>query len=284
MISFIVFYVQRDWQEIRRSEISFNISALWATLGFFGINFILLLIAWHILIRSYTGLHDFKQNALNYSYSYLFRFLPTPAWFLSSRMYLYSQSGIRKRVALTITGFETLLHAASGMLVFCLFSVDFSKPVTWLFSLIIIPFFLAIYSPEKLNLRWFSGDESLALLNRTTLVALLIIYTFTWLVSGPFMYSLMQIVSNDIPINMVEIVRIWTISSVVAYIGAYTLGGIGILREFTLSFLLGRYLSYTLALTITIISRLVLILGGILFSILAIGLIKLLSLRRVGQE
>ena len=284
MISFIVYYVQRDWQEIRKSVISFNINALWITLGFFAINFILLLSAWHILIKSYAGLNDIKQNALFYSYSYLFRFLPTPAWFLSSRMYLYSQAGIRKRVALTITGLETLLHIASGLLIFCLLSVDLNKPITWLFGLIIIPFFFAVYNPERLNLRWISGDKSMPILTRRTLVILLIIYICTWLISGPFMLSLMHIVTNDIPINMVEILRIWIISSVVAYIGAYTLGGIGILREFTLSFLLSNYLPYPLALTITIISRVVLTLGGILFSIITIGFTKILSSLRLKQE
>ena len=275
MIFFVATYLLDDWQEIKNTNININPNAILLTLGLYGINFIILIIAWNMLVRLFSQRISLSQNAIFFSYSHLYKFLPTPAWFLGSRIYLYGKVGLAKRVTLTTTALETLFHIFTGVFLYSLLLIDQQRPITWLFLLSIPLVILVVWNPFWLIKRWFLNANIPTHPPRKVLAILFVSYLLTWIISGPFFLSLISIVTDNIPLSMNESLRIWILGSLIAYVGAYTLGGAGILREFSLTFLLSNFFSPPLALLITIMVRIMMTLGGIFWSLVVFGLINL---------
>lgn len=268
-------YVKEDWQIIQSYSINVNIESIFIAFIIFGINFFLLFIAWHILISKFVPKISLQQNIQQFSYSYLYKFLPTPAPFLVSRMYLYGQLGIKKSVILSTTALETILHMVTGFAVFLILLMDREYPISWLIFLLIVPVIMIIQKPDLLEMRWLHGEKPIHPISKMDIIVLLIILSLTWILSGPFFINLINIITDYVPITLVEALRIWIIGSLVAYIGSYTLGGAGILREFSLTLLLSQYFPPPMALLITIIVRVFMTFGGVLWALIFMGLIKI---------
>ena len=276
IVLFSVFtYIKEDWQLIQSYRINLNFRSILIAFLIFGINFFLLVIAWHILISKFAPLISLKQNTQQFSYSYLYKFLPTPAPFLASRMYLYNQLGIKKSVILSTTALETILHMVTGFIVFLLLLLDKYNPVSWLIILLSIPVILIIQKPDLLEMKWLHGEKPIHPISKIDIITLLVIFSLTWILSGPFFIHLMKIITNYVPITIDEALKIWIIGSLVAYLGSYTLGGAGFLREFSLTLLLSQYFHPPMALLITLTVRVFMTFGGLVWALLFLGLITI---------
>jgi hypothetical protein len=165
----------------------------------------------------------------------------------------------------------------TGFIVFCLLLIDFKQPITWLYSLPMSLVTVGIFYSHRLDIRWINGDESSVRIKKTDLTLLLSIYFISWLIPGPFLKMLIQTIHEPVQISLVSLMRIWIISSLFAYIGSYTLGGVGVIREFSLTIMLSKYLPPPIALMITVLARLVMTLGGVFYSLIIIGIAKLSS-------
>jgi hypothetical protein len=69
----------------------------------------------------------------------------------------------------------------------------------------------------------------------------------------------------------------WVISSLISYLSAYTLGGVGLFREISLTFLLSQVFGPAVALIVTILSRVFITLAGVVWSGLLIGGLKVIA-------
>jgi hypothetical protein len=235
-----------------------------------GVNFIVFNLAWYFIVVEAGGSKNMRNNFSFFSYTYLARFLPTPIWFITARIFKSTEVNLPNQTVILLTGYETLLHFIVGLLLYLLLSVDiwFSKII--LFVLIVASLVMLINRNKIINkvksIRIFR--ELLPLLTLRTLSITSILYLFTWLVSAPFFYTsiLVIIPHQDVPLD--EIWGMWILSSLAAYVGAYLLGGIGILREFTLTWLLTDYFSPSGALIISIVTRLIITLGTLLWALI----------------
>jgi len=279
LISFLIYYLIRDWQEISKLSLVFDINSILVAFGFYGINFYLLIIAWHLLLRSFIKSSDFKQNAIFYSYSHLYRFLPTPAWFLASRISLYGQTGMQKGLALNTTLLETLLHMLTGLMLYGFLMIDKQRPETWLFATFFIPVLIIIQKPQWLVFPQMRDKMVKSHPSKKDIIIICLIYLITWIVAGPFFLAVVHIASHTSNMTVVEIFRIWILGSLIAYIGSYTLGGAGILREFSLALLLSKYFYPPMALLITILVRLILLLAGIIWALVTMGFLRFKVIR-----
>jgi hypothetical protein len=285
MIWFIGSYLARDWGQLSQLKIKINVFYLLTGAGYYGINYFLLFFGWHILFRAYNPQIDWLKNLLYYSYSSLMRFLPTPIWFFASRVSLYEQAGTRKRLTVITTFFETFLHVSTGICFYTLLLIDIKKPIT------IIPFFLclsflafAIIRPDIFHLPVLTGeDRGKIMLRSKDIFSILLLFTFTWAIAGPFYASIIKSISPDTVMTTVDMWKVWILSSMVSYLSAYTLGGIGVLREFSMTLLLNRWFSPPIALIITILVRLMMTFAGIFWAFLAIGFNKIQSFFRNSQ-
>jgi len=95
------------------------------------------------------------------------------------------------------------------------------------------------------------------------------LYLVTWVMAGPYLQT---VVRAFVPstISMWDAWRIWTLASLAGYAGFLLLGGMGFLRELSMSALLSRYLLPGDALIVAIGARLVLLVSSILWATLVI--------------
>jgi hypothetical protein len=213
------------------------------------------------------------------------RFLPTPIWFFASRVSLYEQVGTRKRLTVITTFLETFLHVSTGLCFYTLLLIDIKKPIT------IIPFLLClsllaftIIRPNIFHLPMLTGEaRGKNIFGSKDIFFILLLFTFTWAIAGPFYASVIKSIAPDTVMTTVDMWKVWILSSLVAYLSAYTLGGIGLLREFSMTLLLNKWFSPPIALIITILVRLMMTFAGIFWAFLAIGLNKIQGFIRKSQ-
>lgn len=273
LLLFIGRYLCLDLQKILHAEMTLRISYLWLALMIYGLNFLIFIIAWQRIVVRFGGPTDLKRNVFLYSYTNLARFLPTPIWFIASRVHNYNRLGVSQRSALIMTAMETLLHALAGLVFYSLLSINLEYPVTWLYMLVLIPAAVVLCRPRWLKLPEMINEVPM---RRQDVVILLTLYVLTWIIAGLFLFAIINIfIINTLSLD--DLWRIWTLASLVSYVATYMLGGIGVLQEFTLTWLLGRFYSPGIALLIAVGARLTLILGGILYGLTVSGLVVILS-------
>lgn len=264
---FFGWYLLRDWRQLLEIGVILDFYQLSVALALYGLNFMLLIAAWRSIVIRFGGLSGWKQNAFLYANTHVMKFLPTPAWFLASRVYFYGRTGMHRRTALTTTALETLLHMLAGIVFYTIVSIDPRHPLTWLYLLAFVPVVVVLLKPKWLELEWLSGGKAEPGIRQRDVAIWLSIYLLTWIVAGPFFSSIMQSFVKVEPLELGELWRIWTASSLVAYVSAYALGGIGIFREFTLTWLLNRFYSPPVALLLALSVRLVMTAAGILWGL-----------------
>lgn len=272
LVAFVGRYLWFDLQKILYAGFPINFSSLFLALGLYGFNFAIFIIAWHRIVDCFGCPVDWKQNVFLYSYTNLTKFLPTPVWFITSRVHLYNQSGVGYRIGLAMTIVEILLHALTGLTFCALLTINPEHPVTWLHTLVLIPLAIVLYRPNWLEIPQITGGENLRPgVRRQDVIIWVTLYLLTWVVAGPFLAAVINIFVNKTP-SIIELWRVWALASLVSYLATYTLGGIGILQEFTLTWLLSRFYSPGVAFLIAVGVRLTLTLGGILYGLTFSGL------------
>jgi hypothetical protein len=264
-------YILNQWSTIQNLGLSLNPAPFLYAIGMYGVNYFLFVLAWSLLIKVFSAAYSLQENALIYSYSQLAKLLPTPAWFIAGRLVMYNKEGTSRRSVLIATGLETAFHAWIGFAIFCLLSIQLNQPLSWLYGLglvatgFILKGFISIQSTR------IQIQQALRLKNA---LVLFFIFILTWLTSVPFLAWTIQGISGQPLIPVLDIWKIWIISSIFSYIGAYTLGGFGVVREFSLVFLLGSYYSPPLCLIIAVLSRIIIMVGNLVWPGILIGLIK----------
>ena len=236
----------------------------------FGINYVFFTMSWHNLITSVSPV-PMIANVLVYSESQLAKILPTPVWFISHRVVKYADLALKPATALLATGAEILLHILTS-LVFLIISGLFALPTLRLPLALALLFNLyLLVSPKHLvNIVNKHAEVKVANIRASAFLLLL-----TWPIGYLFLHLLLQSVNVYGVINPSQTITIWTVASIISYIGSFILGGAGILREFSLTMMLAEYIPYPTALTIAALSRIVITAGNILWPGFVIGFLKL---------
>lgn len=276
LVIFLSSRVSDDWEAVLEGGLAIDLRALAVASMLYGGNYLLFIVAWYRLVLWSGGPHGFRLNALHYSYSYLARLLPTPLWHHASRIHLYGEAGMQKRSALAMTVLETLLQILTGAFFYFVVTIQSQALVTVLLAIVVA-------SALAVGVRKVCGKvrvleafwEAIRGLKAQHVVVLSVVYLVTWALAGPFLHFVLAAFDSATPPNMLELWRIWTLSSLVAYIGAYTLGGIGILREATLTWLLTAWYPSTTALLVTVASRILLTASGVFWPLLTVGISRL---------
>lgn len=268
----------RDWELIRQVELSFDASFLGYSLLLYGLNYLLLVQSWYFLMRHYLVNVGWLKNASMFSLSYLMRFLPSPAWFITSRLVLYTKSGMQKSTILKTTGIEVLIQVLTCIAFYGLIKVDFSSVLSLLNLLLIGPLFIVIVWPQCALIKWIFSDSSN--LKSRDLFFISFPLVLTWGLAGAFFYCVLRIIFPESLLNLNDLWQVWCISNLAAYLSAYVLGGIGMFREYSLTFLLSQWYSAPLSLVIAAVVRIIMTIGGILWAGLFVGIDALLNLKK----
>lgn len=266
-------YLSKEWEYIKNYRIQIVIMPLVLSFILYGANYLLFIFGWHLILKSYGIKSSLLIDANIYSSSQIAKTLPTPAWFITGRLVMYQKEGASKKVILTSTFLEIILHMAIGLAILAITKVTLMNSTTWLYVLSIIPIILMVVFPRLLNFSFLGLKEYN--FRRVDLILLIFSFVITWILSGPFFQFIMTGLNITVQIPMRALLQIWIVSSIFAYIGSLTLGGIGVLREFSITFLLGNIISPPLAVVVATISRIIMTLGNIIWPILLMGIIAL---------
>jgi hypothetical protein len=257
-VALVLYRFSGDWRQLARTRVSIEPGYLASATALCGFNFLLFLIVWQRIVTALGGSSGWRANAQVYSVTYLTRFLPTSVWFFAGRIHFGDQIGLGTRHSLYATGLELGLHIATAL---CFYVVlELARVGRWWW--VTIPVVLSLLIAWKLGwLRWLRLPHAVHA-RRRDLAWWSLVDLVTWVVAGPFLQA---VVRAFVPssISLWQAWRIWTLASLAGYAG-FLLGGLGFLRELSVSALLTNYLLPGDALIVAVGARLVLLVSGII--------------------
>lgn len=271
IVLFLGNYFSKEWETIKNVRIHITILPLAISFVLYGINYLLFILGWHIILKLYGVNSSLLKNSYIYSSSQIAKILPTPAWFITGRLVMYQKEGASKKIILTSTFLEMILHMLVGLVILAFTKINFSIPTTWLYGLSTIPLILLVIFPKILNFPFLEIKDPR--LKRLDLLLLLLAFVTTWIISGPFFHYILVGLNITTPVSIIILLQIWIVSSIFAYIGSLTLGGIGVLREFSITILLGNILTPPIAVVVATISRIIMTLGNFIWPLLIMGIV-----------
>lgn len=276
----IFFFVIEDiligLSDIRDSSLRFHpIPAIYAFI-ILGVNYSLFIIGWNKILP-FVGIQEtWKTNGWIYSSTQLAKVLPTPIWFIGQRIALYKREGVSNKRVLVSTAAELLLHSALGLVVLLALEISSLKAIgfLWLFLILILSYFV-LKGPVLLAKAIRHATPVSSFQNWLILVFVLLL---TWVMVVPFTRFALESVGISVNGNVINITKIWIVASLAGYISSYTFGG-GMMREFSLVFLLGSIFSPTASLIIAVFTRLLITIANVFWPLLMLGLLQLFKIR-----
>jgi hypothetical protein len=254
----------RGWQELMRYAWRFDWVPLVLSSLIYSVALVLAMSAWSVLMRSLRVNATWRQNAKFYLYSWMARRLPTPAPYLTSRVLLYEEIGVPKR--LTGVGLiweNVLLIAASALLIVLM--VPLTSHVNDQFSqvgvmLAVAVSMLFVVRPALLTwlvnrvLRRFGKAPIEVGLRPSTTAFTLAIYAGVWLTGGLILFCLIRTMYPIEWTMLPFVVQCWALSGLVSYIAFFAPVSFGV-REATLSYLLSLAIPLSVAIVVVLLMR-----------------------------
>lgn len=263
-----------DWEKTKQILVHINTKNLLSILGFYGLTFFLFVLAWLKIVPAFGGPKDWRTNMFCYASSQLAKLLPTPIWFIGTRLHLYKKREMPAKTTILITSLETLLHMFSGLLIYFILSLR-SFPMI-LGSLIVISIgAILTFLLKKQKSPWIFKHQEIYISTKN-IINWLTIYSLTWVFAAPFFLLIVRLFTTNSSQNHIYLWKIWIISSLISYISSYTLGGLGLLREISLTWFLNTLYPLHVSLLITTAVWGFMTMGGLIW-----GAISFLTMGRV---
>lgn len=261
----VLWIIVRDWYNLTTYAWRFE----WGYLALSGIAYIvalaLAIAAWIVIMAGLRARLPWKEHGRYFLYSWMARRLPTPAPFVASRVLLYEQAGVPRRLSLAGMLWEQLLlFASGGWLVVLLFpftpalSARLPLAPTALLAvvcagLVLQPRVLA----RGLNwlLRRWKREPLTAMLTVPGALSALGLHTLLWLSGGVIFFLMVRsiyIVNWDL---LPLFIQIWVASGLIGYISFFVPVVPGV-RDMSMIALLTIVVPLSVALIIALLVRL----------------------------
>ncbi|MFQ3663484.1 MAG: hypothetical protein SNJ69_13955 [Chloroflexaceae bacterium] len=227
----VLWIIVRDWYNLVTYDWRFE----WGYLALSGVAYIgalaLAIAAWIVIMTGLRARLSWKEHGRYFIYSWMARRLPTPAPFVASRVLLYEQAGVPRRLSLAGMLWEQLLlFASGGWLVVLLFpftpTLSERLPLAPAILLALICVALVL-QPQVLTarrhrlLRHWKREPLTSVLTVPGALAALILHTLLWL-SGGVIFFLMVRSIYLVNWEMLPVfVQIWVASGLIGYISFF---------------------------------------------------------------
>jgi hypothetical protein len=255
-----------EWQSLLLTELAY-LAALTLTI-----------LAWTLLMRVLKAKSTWRQDAKFFFYSWMARRLPTPAPYLASRVLLYEEIGVPKRLTSLGLLWENVLLIASGaVLALLLFPITplmrnhlLQTPVILAavasFVVVIFPSILGRITNRALT--WLGKERLPFFVNQAAASMLVIVYVSVWSMGGLLLFLLIRSVYTIEWSSFPLVLQSWVLSGLVSYITFFAPLGLGV-RELTLAYLLALIIPLPVAIVVTILARLWITINELLLSLIA---------------
>ena len=264
-ITSLVWQLTTEWENVKIVFFNINPINLFLIFGLYGLTFFLFVLAWSKLVTCFDGPRNLKTNVFFYASSQLAKLIPTPIWFIGTRVYLYNKKGVPKKTTLLITALETLLHFFSGLLILVFLNFNPSQLITWIYLVSIVIIAILILKSKNLIPPSLIPKFKNVPLSAKKLLTWLIIYSFTWIIAAPFFWLIVRIFTPSSTLDYNFLWKIWIISSLISYVSSYTLGGLGMLREVSLTWFLNTIYPIHISLLMATAVRIFMTSGGLIW-------------------
>ncbi|MFH1749719.1 MAG: lysylphosphatidylglycerol synthase transmembrane domain-containing protein [bacterium] len=278
VIILIVFFIGKilwdNWSELQDFDWQINwwyfiLAIMFHTLSFFVLGF-----SWNRILTEVSGQTlDTKKVWKIFFTSQIIRYIPGNVWsFINLGVANSEKLGIRKTHTLLAIFIEIALRMAVGALISVIVLYEiFHKFSLFYYAILVITVFGAlfvIFNQKILNsiLNWLfrkKGENfiSQAKFKKRTLVGLSGIFALHWIVFGIGLYFL--IISLGIDISIYKAIGVDILSWIVGYLSLITPSGVGV-REATMIILLSPYMTVAIATVVSLLARLMFVIGELL--------------------
>jgi len=223
---------------------------------------VITVLGWRSILIRFSKSIAFKQHVKIYSWTSLVQRIPAGIlWTVAGRTYWYQKLDVPASTAATASFLEIAMAIFVGIPIGLLqLATLFS--LSWIVYLLISIVFLFLLSSLFLlpNIwRWFDQICKWDILqitpSRRRSLTWIGIYGLVWLLSGMILYLVIRLF-YDLPVNKApQIIGIWTLASLMAYVTALAPSGLGV-KELSLTYLLKFYLPEPLPLVVALVTRL----------------------------
>ncbi|XOU94206.1 MAG: lysylphosphatidylglycerol synthase domain-containing protein [Candidatus Kerfeldbacteria bacterium] len=265
---FIGKILSNNWSDISVSLKSANYLLLLS--GIFLIVLILYLQSyiWHLLLKQSNNTLKFSASFITYFKSVITRYLPGGIWVYFARTYLTGKLGFKKTQIIFLILIESLFVVATGSISILLFQPpsDIYIIIAILSIILTITGFVFIFSPSffiKIYKTFYNKILSIIPLNRQTIAKATSLYFILWILSGLFLYIIINAFTPLGVDNIPSLIGIYAISWVVGFVVFFMPSGIGV-RDVFLIILLSTIVSVPIATLVALIARIVFLIGEII--------------------
>ena len=279
VLLFFAYGVYRDWGELSTHQWSINYSYLAFSLLLYGLIFFLNIWVWSSIAARLCQVTSFSRNLQAYCQANLAARLPGPLWHVGARVYLYQKEGVGRSFTLVGTFLELALKIASGVLI-SLVTLPFyvgetsllpryRTPTLMGLSLLLLISPLLLKKGVPLLTARLAGEETVLDLRDTLLWSAE--YSLCWLLGGLMLYWVANVVYPLPPTYAPTVIHIATTSVTLATVASLLPGGL-LVREVSISVLLSRFVPLSMAIVISLLSRLLVTVADVFYSLASLAL------------
>ena len=261
----VLWTIARDWANLVTYDWHFD----WVYLALSSVAYMgslaAAVIAWSTVMSALQTRLAWQQNGRFFLYSWMARSLPTAAPFVVSRVMLYEQAGVARR--LTLAGMlweQILLFASGGALVLLIFPftplLGGNIPLIPAALLALVSLFLALRPTAVARLlnwllrRWLK-EPITDFLGLPATIAVFGLHALTWLLGGLILFLMVRSVYvlewSQLPV----LVQIWIASGLMGYLSFFVPLAPS-LRDVSMAVLLTLVVPLSVALIIVLMARL----------------------------
>jgi hypothetical protein len=270
--------VCRDWEQIASFPWQLNVGCLLLAAILYSLTLMLMFLVWQSILARMGGFSDLRKNLRVYYLSSLARRLPSAAFYMAGRLYMYQQEELSVPVVIASTAIETLAIALGGVIAYLLLLPCYSLSVlsdsmlpvvgagVLLVAVLARPHgVIALFNKATKLLRW---EPVMAVVRRRDIAAWVMTYVAAWFVGGAGLFCLINAI-YVLPLSALPgVIGIATISTLISLLTLAVPGGSS-LKELALSALLSSYVPFSVAVATAIAYRVWLTVLDMLWAALA---------------
>lgn len=273
--TFLIYALNVGWAELQSRLQDLNYWRLMIALLLYPLGFLPLIWMWHKVMCCIGGCCDFRTNMRLYSLSCLPKRIPGAIWYVSTRVVLYQERQIDFSITLIATATEVICLSFSGSLLYLLLmpmgtiSPNFRLAgVAIIFGVLMLAVILWTPLTHRIS-RWLqqrtSGRKAIEFKCWNAL-QVLCISTIAWLGGGILLYILSNAVTKIPVVQLPGLIGAWSMAGTIGLAMGPFVQGLG-LREVTLAVILSNYMPLPLAVTVSLLFRLLLTVGEFIWAL-----------------
>jgi hypothetical protein len=269
------------WDTVKAHVSDLNYWLLGLGLLCYPLGFLPTIWNWHTIMSRLGRFDRPVQNARMYCLSCLPKRIPGSIWYVASRIALYRDHEVDASATLAATATETVVLFLSGISVYVVTSaISLAKVEPALGVVAIAVFLLALIAPiwtpivcrRICRLLAGAGISVSVDLSSRDVFYLLGTSTLAWIGGGWLLYLVCEAVTAVSFTELPRLIGAWGAAGAVSLVAGLLIQGMG-LREVTLTMLLSRLMSLPTAALVSVLFRLLLMVGEVFWALAIMWLI-----------